>query len=83
MGRRPETEDWGLPGGTVVKNPPAHAGDAGFNPWVREDPLEEGITTHSSVHAWRTPWTEKPGSLLSKELDRTEVTDHAHMHTYH
>ena len=42
-----------------------------------EDPLEEGTTTHSSVLAWRTPWTEEPGRLQfigHKELDRTEVT---------
>ena len=28
-----------------------------------EDPLEEGMVTHSSVLAWRTPWTEEPGGL--------------------
>ena len=27
----------------------------------REDPLEEGTATHSSIHAWRIPWTEEPG----------------------
>ena len=31
----------------------------------REDPLEEGMATHSSVLAWRIPWTEDPGRLLS------------------
>ena len=35
--------------------------------WVRslgwEDPLEKGITTHSSIHDWRIPWTEEPGEL--------------------
>ena len=35
--------------------------------WVRslgqEDPLEEGMATHSSILAWRIPWTEEPGSL--------------------
>ena len=30
-----------------------------------EDPLEEGITTHSSILAWRIPWTEEPGGLSS------------------
>ena len=30
-----------------------------------EDPLEEGMTTHSSIHAWRIPWTEEPGGLWS------------------
>ena len=29
----------------------------------QEDPLEEGIATHSSVLAWRIPWTEEPGRL--------------------
>ena len=29
----------------------------------QEDPLEEGMATHSSVLAWRTPWTEEPGGL--------------------
>ena len=37
--------------------------------WVRslslEEPLEEGMTTHSSVLAWRIPWTEEPGGLQS------------------
>ena len=37
--------------------------------WVRslgqEDPLEEGMTTHSSVLAWRIPWTEEPDGLQS------------------
>ena len=29
----------------------------------QEDPLEEGMATHSSILAWRTPWTEEPGGL--------------------
>ena len=37
--------------------------------WVqslgREDPLERGMATHSSVLAWRIPWTEEPGGLYS------------------
>ena len=33
-----------------------------------EDPLEEGIATHSSILAWRIPWTEEPGILQSVEL---------------
>ena len=41
-----------------------------------EDPLEKRMTTHSSIPAWRIPWTEKPGRLNSpwshKELDMTE-----------
>ena len=34
-----------------------------IQPLGEEDPLEEEMTTHSSIHAWRTPWTEEPGSL--------------------
>ena len=47
-----------------VKNLPAM-----WETWVgslsRADPLEEGMATHSSILAWRTPGTEEPGGLLS------------------
>ena len=33
----------------------------------REDPLEKGMATHSSILAWRIPWTEEPGRLQSIE----------------
>ena len=52
----------------VVKSPPVNAGDirdSCIDPWVWEDPLEEGMTTHSSILAWRIPWTEGPGGLQS------------------
>ena len=48
----------------MVKNPPANARDTGSIPG-QEDPLEKGITTHTSIRAWRIPWTEEPGGLLS------------------
>ena len=42
--------------------------------WVQslgqEDPLEQGMATHSSIPAWRIPWTEKPGRLQSMGLQR-------------
>ena len=50
----------------VVKNLPANAGDVkwyGFDSLDQEDPLEEGMATHSSILAWRIPWTEEPGRL--------------------
>ena len=51
----------------VVKNPPANAGD--IETWVQslggEDPLKEGMATHSSILAWRIPRTEEPGGLQS------------------
>ena len=57
----------------VVKNLPANAGDIFLD---REDPLEEGMATHSSIIAWRTPWTEDPGGLQSmgSQTDMTKVT---------
>ena len=36
----------------------------------QEDPLEEGMETHSSILAWRIPWTEEPGGLQSIVLQR-------------
>ena len=42
--------------------------------WVQslgqEDPLEEGMATHSSIFAWRIPWTVEPGGLQSMGLQR-------------
>ena len=42
----------------------------------QQDPLEEGLATHSSILAWRIPWIEEPEGLYSpwdhKELDTTE-----------
>ena len=35
-----------------------------------EDPLEKGMTAHSSILAWRSPWTEEPGGLQSLGLQR-------------
>ena len=41
----------------------------------QEDPLEEGMTIHSSILAWRISWTEEPGRLQSREeLEATERT---------
>ena len=46
-----------------------------------EDPLEKGMTTHSSILAWWIPWTEKPGGLQSMTLQRVRhdwVTNTSH-----
>ena len=37
-----------------------------------EDNLEKGMATHSTVLAWRIPWTEEPGELVCQESDMTE-----------
>ena len=57
----------------MVKNPPAmqeteetHVRSLGW-----EDPLEEGIASHSSILAWKIPRTEEPGGLQSTELQES------------
>ena len=67
-----------FPGGSEVKASASSAGDLGsipgFDPWVqslgREDPLEKGMATHSSILAWRMPWMEEPGRLQSTGSQR-------------
>ena len=53
----------------MVKQPPERQ-----ETWVRslggEDPLEKGVATHSSILAWRVPWTEEPAGLQSMRLQR-------------
>ena len=62
-------------GGSAVKNLPANARDAGLIPGSGRSP-GEGNATQSSILAWQTPWTEKPGGLYSpwgpEESDTTE-----------
>ena len=41
----------------------------------QEDPLEEGMATHSSILAWRTPCTEEPGELQSTGLQTLDITE--------
>ena len=54
----------------LVKNLAANA-----DSWIQslgwEDPLEEGMATHSSILVWRIPWTEEPGELQSKGSQTT------------
>ena len=51
----------------VINNSPANSGDVRDVSSIPEsgDPLEEGMATHSSMLAWRIPWTEEPGELQS------------------
>ena len=77
---------WGFPSGSGVKNPTAmqEMQQTKVRSLGWEDPLEEGMTTHSSIPTWKISWTER--SLVGssprghKELDTTEATEHAHMH---
>ena len=56
----------------MVKNMPTNARVQ--ETWVRslgrEDPLGEDVATHSSILAWRIPWTEEPGGIQSMRLQR-------------
>ena len=63
----------------VVKNPPANAGEARVRCLGWEDPLVNGMAIHSSILAWRVPWTE-PGGLQSMRSQRVSHT-HTHTHT--
>ena len=49
--------------------------------WVRsldrEDPLQEETATHSSILAWKIPWTEEPGRLQSMGSQESDMTVHA------
>ena len=57
----------GLPSGSVVKNPPAtqETQETRVRFLSREDSLEKGKATHSSILAWRIPWNEEPGGPQS------------------
>ena len=51
----------------------------------QEDPLEEGTPTHSSVLAWRMPWTEEPGGSATVHgvtKSRAQLTTHIHIYIY-
>ena len=60
----------------VGKNPSANA--EAQETWVRflgqKEALGEGMATHSSVFAWRIPWTEDPGGLQSMGLQESDTT---------
>ena len=53
----------------MLKNLPA-VQENWVQPLGQEGPLQEGMATHSRILAWRIPWTEEPGGLLSIESQR-------------
>ena len=55
---------FGLSRWFIDRESAGQAGDVGSIPGS-EDPVEEEMTTHSSILAWKVPWTEKPGGLQS------------------
>ena len=64
----------------MVKNPPAMQ-EIQVQSLGQEDPLEKRMATHSSILAWRIPWTEEPGELQSMESQR-DTTEQLRMHTH-
>ena len=83
------THSWftGFPGGLVGKQSACYVGEQEM--WVQssgwEDPLEEGMATHSSNLAWRISWTEELGGLQSTGSQRVEHywSNWVHMNTRH
>ena len=58
----------------LAKEPACNAGDAetGVQSLSQEDALEEGMTTHSSILAWRIPWPEKSDGQQSMGLQKSQ-----------
>ena len=74
-----------FPVGSVVKNPPAMQETQETWFWSRsqEDPREKGMATHSSVLAWRIPWTEEPWlQSIGSQRVRHEWSHWAHIHAH-
>ena len=63
----------------LLKNPPA-VQETPVQSLGWEGPLEDGIATHSSVLAWRIPWTEEPGGL--QPLWSQRATKHSTAHSF-
>jgi len=66
-----------LPGGSDGKEAACNAGDLGW-----EDPLEKAMATHSSILAWRVPWTQEPGGLQSVASQRVHTTECTHFNSW-
>ena len=72
-----------FPGGSDSKESACNEGDLGLIPGWERSPGEKEMATHSSILAWRIPWTEEPGKLQSMGLQRVgHDSMHARAHTY-
>ena len=81
--KRQQSDGKGFPGGASAKEPASHAGDkTQVRSLGQEDLLEEGLATHSSILAWRIPWTEELGGLQSMGSQRVrhDGSDFAYTH---
>ena len=70
----------GLQGALVIKKPPANAGDM-VQSLGLENPLKGSMSTHSSILAWRIPWTEEPGGLIVHRVAKSWTLKWLSMHT--
>ena len=72
----------GFPGGASGKNLPANARDIRDTGSIlgQEAPLEKEMATHSSILAWKVPWTKKTGGLQSLGCKESDMTRHKHTH---
>ena len=61
-----------FPGDSDGKESACNAGDLG-SILDQGDPLEKGMATHSSILAWRIPWTEEPAGLLSMAVTKSQT----------
>ena len=62
----------------MVKNSPANAGaPCSILGW--KDPLEKGMSSHSSILTWEIPWTEEPGGLQFMRSQESDMTEHTHV----
>ena len=60
----------GFPGGSLTTNSPA-VQEMWIRSLGREDPLEKEMATHSSILAWKIPWTAEPGGLRSMQSQKS------------
>ena len=78
------TDGWASPIAQSVNHLPAMQ-ETQVRFLSQEDPLEKEVATHSTILAWRIPWTEEPGrlqSMGSQELDTTWQLNHHHIDDY-
>ena len=75
---------WGFPGSSELKNLPRMQ-KTQVQSLGQEDPMEKGTATHSSILAWRIPWTEETGRLQSVGSQRVghDWSDWAHMRAFY
>ena len=63
----------GFPHSSVSKKSACNAGDLGSIPGLGRSPLEKEMAIHSSILAWKIPWTEEPGGLQSMGLQESDT----------